>query len=393
MSVWPFRPNWGEPYVERFAHLTEILTTESGREQRRSMRTAARHTVEYRTMAAGAEMQALLRSLVTRFDPIVFPDEVRRVSPSVNAVSGATSVTLAAVPVWMIEGRDVVFEDTGTRERVLRTIYDITGTVVTFEDAAARAWSTMTRIMPALTGQLDPKITASLRTDQLARTRVSLMVDPGSDIEIAGAAATTFNGREVLTLSPDWGTEPEFEFEDPTEWFDGETGPRSAVRTVDFVTILRRQRYMIFSAAQADALIGLFLRMKGRRGEFYQPSGRNDFTLMQATTSGTNTWRVAGHEFAEAYAGDTVHRAFEVRLRSGAVHRFLISGITTGGTTTPYSQIQTTSNAALTINPADVLMISWLPCVRFATDEIEVTWKTDTIAEVTLNTQTLEDLP
>jgi hypothetical protein len=392
MIVWPFRPNWTQPYAETYSYLTEIITSDSGREQRRALRDSARRSVEYSILVEGSRFHELRGLLNRRSEQIVFPDEVRVARPSVAAVNGSDTVTFAAIPAWMVGGRQVVFEDAVTQERVVRTIDAVDGMDVEFSNLNDRAWGTTTRIMPVLFGQLSPSTTASLKTNRTGVVPIRLEVEPGTEQEAASSAAVTFNGREVMTIAPNWTQTPSIEVLDPTEWTDNGVSVRVAYRPVEFNTSMMQAEYLLRSAGDVDAILGAFQRSRGRRGEFYQATGFEDFSLLQTVSSGSAFWRVPGHDFHAAYDGDTVHRAFAVVLRSGVTLRFSVLDITTGGTTTPYSQIQTSAAAPYAINPADVVMISWLPVVRFVSDELTLTWRTDQVADATVNTQTLEDL-
>lgn len=393
MIVWPFYPNWTHSYSESYAYLTEILTSHAGREQRRARRKCARRTIEYRSLVVGDDLITLRAIQNRRDETLTFPDEVRRVSPSAAAAQGSTAVTFASLPAWLAVGRSVVFEDGSTRERTVRTVASIAGATVTFTDAATRAWATNTRVMPALSGRLAPSASSTFLTNEAGEVIVSLEVEPGTEYEDVGAAVATFDGREVMTIKPNWTRSPTIEVDDPTQWTDNEMGVRTAYRPVSFNTEIRQAEYLLRSAADVDAVLGAFQRAKGRRGEFFQASGLNDFTLMQTVSTGSALWRVAGHDFHAAYDGDDTYRAFAVTLRSGVTLRFVIYDIEAISAAEPYSRIQTMTTAPYAIAPEDIVMISWLPVVRFSSDELTLTWRTNSMAEVLVNTQTVEYVP
>lgn len=390
MIVWPFFPNWSSRYVETYEHLTEIITSDSGKEQRRAWRAAARRSVSYEAMVQRDRMQAMRRVLHDRPTGIAFPDEVRRLRLSA-AASGQT-ISLPDVPAWLTPGRYAVFEAPVSRVRVVRTVGNVSGNVVTFGDVQDHVAGT--RVMPAFVGTLGGAQRGKIITDGAMSLSVKLDVEPGSEIEDAGFPMTTFRGREVLLHRPDWGQGLELQSDDPTVWTDFLTTARTPYRPVTFSGELLRTRHLLRNADEHNRVVGLFLRSRGRQGEFYAPSWANDITLTAPVAVGATVFRVAGHEFHDAWAADLTRRSFMVRLRSGGLRFFRIASMakqTAGGV--PSTAITVTAPTTDTISPDTVRAISWMPRCRFASDSLSVSWITDQAAEVQVNLHTLEDLP
>lgn len=390
MITWPLFPNWKSRYVERYSYLTEILLSEAGREQRRSYRGSARRTLEYQALVQRDRFYAMRRTLTARQgETFVFPDEVRRIRASSGAASGSTTLSVASPPTWLEPGRVVILEDIPSRDREARTIDTVVSGVVTFIEPTARDWPTPPRVMPAWAGMLDPSIKVTMPTDRVGVVPVSLMVEPGGERETVDAAPVMFAGREVLAHRPNWANALQMESTDPTEFVDYEMGVRTAFRRIDFGTQVRQTNHLIRSAADLNATLGLFQRAQGRRGEFYAPTFVDDFSLASPVAGGAVDWTIPGTDFYAAYFGDTVHRAFAVRMMTGQVYYFRVSNVLLGS---GVSILRTIETAPTTINPADVSSISWMPVSRFGSDDLTVSWVTDQTAEITLSVLTLEAL-
>lgn len=391
MTVWPFFPNWKSRYSESYEYATEIIVSDSGREQRRAWIQAARRSVSYRALVNRDRMRALRRTLANRGGSFEFPDEVRR-ARVVSATT--TSATFdAAPPDWLATGRRVVFEDRATREREVRVVDSVSGVTVAFTAPSARTWAAGTRVMPALTGTLAPTVRTSAHTDDVFEMPVELDVEPGTEFETVGLPAHTFGGLEVLTHRPDWSDRVEFESVDPTIRSDMGFGVRSTYRAVPFTTEITRRTHLVWGADQLNQTLGLFQRSRGRQGEFYVPSWTNDISLAAPTAAGSSVFVVAGHDFFDAYATDTVRRCFMVRMAGGSLLYFRIASMAKSTSGDARTLITTTVAAPADIDPVTLSAICWMPVCRFASDTLTVSWVTDTTADITMNLQALEDRP
>lgn len=391
MIAWPFFPNWKTPYRETYAYLTEVLVSDSGREQRRAYRVAARRSVEYRSLVSRDRMRAMRRVLARQGEAIIFADERRRGYLVDQVSAGSDTAVLDAAYSWAVPGRAIMFEDRTTRERVVRVISAAAGPNLTLADLSPRAWSDGVRVHPTFVGTMNPNLKATYETSEVGELAVSLDVEPGTEIEIASLAPTLFQGVEVFAHRPNWSAALQIESSDPTEWVDYEIGVRSAYRLIPYGTDIIQAKHVARTEAELNATLGVFMRAKGRRGEFYMPTWLNDIALAKPTTAGSTTWTVAGHDLFDAYFDDTVHRAFAVRLSTGALHYFRVAGITKSAAGAPQSFIQTTTPAPQTFSPDDIERISWMPICRFGSDELTVSWVTDRTAEIVMSVQTLEN--
>lgn len=392
MTLWPFSPNWESPYAETFSFMTEIIGTDSGKEQRRALRVAARHSVDYSVLLTGDDTRSRRHFAVSQSDQLVFPDEVRSGKLLNVAATSSTTAVLSATPTWLALAAHLVFQ-ASNGDRVTYAVASVAGATVTLSAALDRTWPVGTRVFLGVSGRLMPQMVSSFRTNSVESSRVEYMVDPGKEVQPVAAAPQSFNGREVMTHRPNWTTPIEFETNDPVVFVDPGMGVRSAFRWEDYIPEGRKAEHLVTTADDLNKTFGLFLRARGRQGEFYQPTMTEDLPLMENVASGSKFWKTPGHGVGDAYETDLVHRAFALFLRNGETHFFSVVDLTKSGTLTPYTLIETVEAAPALITPASVLMICWMPVVRFASDDLEVRWRTDGVAEILINTVTLEDLP
>lgn len=393
MTVFQFRPNWQQPYVETYEFLTEILVSESGVEQRRAWRDVARRSVSYRAMPHHVGLRDFRAQMVNQGDPVTFPDVVRRTRTVGEMAAGATTLTVTSVPAWLTAGVEVIVEDRLTHLRRARTILSVVGSVVTFDDVSAFAWASGSRIMPSLTGRVASNLRYTASTDEVLVTPVTLDVEPGSEPSQATTPGALFNGREVLAHRPNWREPVTIQADDPTEFVDYGFGVRHAARRIEFQTTVFQSEHLTRGADDLNQVLGLFLRCRGRQGEFYAPSWLNDIVLLEPVAVGASVFAVAGHAFHDIYAADVVHRAFAVRLADGSLRYFRIASMAKSTSGQVRTLITTHEASDAAINPATVRAVSWMPVCRFASDEMTVSWLTDQTAEIAANIQTVGLIP
>lgn len=392
MIVWPFFPNWASPYRETYVYLTEIITSDAGREQRRSWRQAARRSVSYSAIVYRDRFRAFRRATAQQGQTLLFPDERQRLGTVASAAEGSLTADFGAgVPAWLSAGRVVIFEDRETRERIARTVDRVEGGSVTFTDAG-RAWAAITRVMPALQGTMSQSMRISALTNEVATVPIELDVEPGTEIEDTSLPSVTFNGIEVLSHRPNWSSPVQLDVQDPTQWSDNQIGVRKAYVAVPFGTELIQAEHLVRTPSEIEGVLGLFQRSRGRCGEFYVPSWTADIRLAANTPAGSNTFTIAGHDFFDAYNGDRVRRAFMVRQTDGMLHYFLIADMAKSTDGPPRTILTTEAPSPVNIDAEDEPMVSWLLVCRFASDEMSVEWVTDKAANIVINVQSTENL-
>lgn len=388
MSSWPLRPNWRDPYRITYSFLTEIFVSRSGKEQRRAKRQKPRKRVEFTVTAADDRFRALYRALSTGQGPLVDLPEITRSVKSTNAMAAAgTSFTVAAIPPWATPGAKVMLVNDDRAQP--RTILSAAAGVITFTAATVNPWPRATLICPALSVRLDDDQATTQHTTRVNEATVAFAVEPGSEPALVpGPAETIWNGREVFLDHGNWAGSREVRFQRATRVVDYGVGRIRTFLPVAFGTSVRAVDCLAKTRAEAVRLLDFFLRQRGRLGEFYVPSDFDDIRL--AGGSSTVYLFVDGTDFHAAYAGDAVHKALSFRLKDGTRFYRTIVGLTVQGA---QSRIQLNQAPPVKLTKENTEVISWLPVMRLAADDLAIEWVTDGVAQVRMNYQTLPDQP
>jgi len=391
-TIFPYGPNIRRaPYVMSREYRTEIITSRAGKEQRRALRQTPRKRIQYLTGVQSSCLRAFDRLMVTaQRTQLAIPDRVRFVRLASGLAGGNDSVVLDVVPSWISVGAELMLVNGSDHDT--RTVSDITGTTVTFDEFDSVTWPAGTRLHPSLRGYLDASIDAPIISQRgVVDVSVAFDVDPGLEpVEDDGAAAVTLAGREVFLKRPNrWLPISLKRNQDGVGNVDYGFGRVQKFFPIAFSTRLWEAGYTGCDFDHADEIRQFFDRMQGRRGEFYMPTWQQDLVPVSALTSAGTTITVSGTETDSVYSGSTVFKAIGVRKTDGTWITRTVSDIGTSGLN---SVITVGSAWGQNVAVADIDRVSWLPVWRFATDILSMSWPREDVAEINLSFQMLEDL-
>lgn len=387
--LWPYSPDWTSAFSVRRSFKTDIITSRDNTEQRRAIRQLPRLSVDYRTTLQGADLRAAslwLRAWQNK--PAIIPHFARYVLTTDVSLTGAFTLDVNPMPGWIGEGQRIVLCGNGvTEEGVVATI---AGTTVTLADPLANDWPSGSVLRPTFFGLLDGRIQTRRLNAGAADITVAFDAYPGGEAPSAtGTAWATLGTREVFTLEPDFRGASSLAELFPAEQVDVDRGRTAQFRPIERAERLVEADFNGLGTATALQLEQFFDRMKGRRNAFYLPSGEQDFVLAASAGSGSTTFLSSGRTLADDFGGvdySTVETALAVFLTDGTRIYRRISDISLSGSDT---LITLTAALGTAISSENVARISWMPVVRFGSDEMAMAWQTPLNAGARLSFQSV----
>lgn len=333
------------------------------------------------------EMQDFFRA--QGLGPFLVPEwsRVARLSAAISAGTTTVAVT-GGVPVWAAAGDSVLIRY-GFESEVVEVA---SAGPSAFEAVAplAKAWPVGARVYPLHVGRLAANVTGKAQTTRFGEVALQIAADPGlSPAYAVSEAPMTFNGRELFLPSPDWKDGLDVSWEYFTETVDFEIGRVEHNNPVPFSATTIKADFVEFSAADVEALIGLYHRMKGRRGAFYMPTMTDDLSRAIGAAQGQRHLTVPDQRAYNLYRGLTTHRAVTVFFADGATQTNKVTDIELAG---PNSHIYFADAWTQPVNKTTAKIICWTPLWRLAADTLTVEWTTDSVASLTLSFRMLEDL-
>lgn len=372
----PTLPNWSDPVRATYEFSTGIVTSRDGREQRWANRQRARLTLQFSTLLTQPGIHRFMADLAeSGHAPFNVLATWRHTALAATAPSAAVDLTVSEVPFWLVAGSSIVLAAPDFWEAA--TVLSVSGTTVTLVDGTSREFPSGTRVYGAYRARAPEEPQFQALTSTVWTGEMVYEVDPGSDPQAAPAATpATFEGREVFLTRPDWSERPRVSFRELRETVDSEFGVVETSSPTRRTEIELRLRYVGLTADATEALIAFFLRQKGRRGSFWMPTWQADLTPIGTVASGASTFDVPGTDAFYGFADSDLYNVVIARRPDGyQVNRVL--GVAISGANSRFTFADPWS-APLDGNT----VVSWCPLWRFAADRLEVSRRTDAVADM-----------
>lgn len=377
--------NWSTPLVENYEFKTDIVTSQSGREQRRSLRRNPRLAVETRVNPVGAQALKLKRQLTFWGQyPFWQPDWVRY-APTAGAVSVGVSAIPISYPLRGAKAGMKVVIDMPSGSAPAYTLDNVSDTTLALNGPILEPVPAGTNVHLAYEGYVPSGLQGQLVTDRVSVAAVRLEADPASMLPAEpGAASASFQGVEVVSLRPNWQTPIDTSFDYEVYDVDFGRGPRLRYHPVSYNRPTVKWAMRNMDAARSDDVLRFFTRMKGRLRVCYVPSLTDDLAPQAPLVKNSDKFKVAGLDALQYWDG-AVQRALRVEGMDGTVlYRRVISMTQAMADTEVRVDTPWPENMA-------VRQISWMSRCRLASDLLVLSWLTDTISECDLSFTLLED--
>ncbi len=395
--LWPFLPNWRTPVTISREFSTDIITSRGGQEQRQATRNASRKKYDFMISALDAAKLRRYRQLMVHWQdrPFVIADPARTAKTTEIMAAADTNVQLDRSVSWLSEDVAVVLHNKTTGTIGLRIVDTVdSNNLVTFKDADTTDWPVGTVVSCGVVAQLIGDRNGSRVLNTAMEVNVQFMQLPGSEIEIIRDPENIWNGRELFLRRPNWGQSVNAQDMYPVDVIDYGRGRVEYYTAIEFASQIWSGQYLGRDSDTIEELLHLFERMRGRQGEFYMPTWEYDIVPIAALQSGTVGLRVAGTDFLTIYADDPTSRAVLVELNDGTqIYRAIDEIIEINDVDGIDTLIQMTETWADTIAVADIARVCWVKVWRFATDTLVAEFVTDSVANMQMSMQSLEDLP
>lgn len=384
IELLPYRPNWAEYVVENYEFKTDIITSQSGREQRRCLRRDPRMSVEV-TLQPTSDDAAQLRRQLTLWGHYQFhlPDWVRRTALAQDVSAGVRVIPVSDPIDWLVAGDTVVLADDN---QFVGTVEAISGNNVTLTEPVQFNVAAGTTLHRAWLGYLPSGMGVSWKTDKTAVASLTLNVLPGQVCpQGQGAAEASFMGVEVLELRPNWESGIDASHDYTVYDVDYGRGLMERTYPVSYVRPSVKWAMRNLSLERSQRVLQFFLRMRGRLRVCYIPSQLNDLPPKSASLAPSATsFTVEGVETYQFW-DKAVQRAIRIETDDGDVLYRRVASITQSGNDSKVS-LTTAVGASVTVKK-----VSWMVRSRLASDNLVLSWRTDTVSECDLTFTLLED--
>lgn len=382
--VFALKPNWADGWLERLAWATDVLTARDGSEQRVRLRRQPRRSLEF-SILAGRDDAALVDILLAAWQSRVYalpvwPDR-RFVATEVSAGSTVVPVTTANLEY---EADGLLVIGTDSRETEAAEVLSVADGAVTLKTPLLRTWPAGAFVAPARTVRLRASQPLSRVTDAVATTR--LVFDVASETTIAPQdGVATFQSLPLWPawLRPNRAREVDVEYRRLAEMLDFETG---IVAVDDHAArpFMRRGFDYVFEGRPAiAALRGWLAARAGRLCAFWHPTWEASIVPVRKILAAQTVMTVAARGYALYFDGLPGRTEVALRHKNGNWYVRAIQNFGAGLDETE-EVMMLDQSFGFDAEPADWLEIHFLEKTRLDTDQVELSWVTDSVLETTL---------
>lgn len=392
--LWEFPPNWIDPLEVTLEYRSEIITSRSGREQRRGLRQRPRKELAFNALASEADFRAFIRHMSHwQARPFLMPEFYRVARLNESLEEGVSLAEFQTVPDWLEVDKVVAIRH--GKKFMIRTVTGISGTSVTFNAGASGHWPKGCRVYPTISGHLSPRIQGRQHSNNAISIDVRFSSDPGLEKwpEVP-PSPRNYRQRELWLKKPNWASAPTPEFVSSLDTLDYGIGRIDSFVPWEFNDRYQKAEYVGFTAVQVEEVIQFYRRNFAQVGEFFMPTYTEDLVIKTEAPLGSSNLRIAGTETAADYANGKVYRDLIVFMKSGAwMPRRILNIYRIDDADGSDTIIQIDGPWEIAIRPERVRQICWLPLCRLASDSLTIQWLTDETAQIGMAIKTLENLP
>lgn len=389
--LWEFPPNWDNGFDVTLEYRSEIITSDSGKEQRRALRQTPRKSFSFNSLVHEDRFRRFIRHMsVWQQRSTIVPEFSRTARLADPAYNGFSSVSVETVPDWLKQGSLICLMD---RQRaLLRTVEGVSGNVVSFSSSIEGDWIAGSRLFSASSGRLATSIQATQHTNRTATVALTFNADPGvEDWTDPAEPAVMHLGREVFLKRPNWGSSVSPEFAAVIEQVDYGVGRIDNFLPILFNDRLHKAEYLGVDVDDVREYSDFFRRQNGQVGEFFMPTFTEDLVIKVPSPASTANLRIEGSGTSDDYVNGTVYRDLIVFLDDGSyLLRHVQSIYQVDDADGNDSIIQVTEPWPIELSQYNIRQICWMPLWRLASDSMTIQYVTDEAAQFALNMKTLE---
>lgn len=380
--VFGIKPNWVDGWLERLMWATDVLTARDGTEQRISLRTKPRRSLEF-SILVGRDDAALLDVLLSAWQSRVYalpiwPDKARL---PLTLPAGSTLIPIPTLNLeYEADGLLVIGSDSRNTEAA--EILSVAANAVTLKQPLLQTWPAGAFVAPARTARLRNSQPVIRVTESVASARLVFDI-AGTTTITTQESPTTFNSAPVWLARPNRVRDVETDYRRLAEVLDFDTGITAVDDHAARPFVRRAFDYLLKNRTEIAAFRGWLAARAGRLTAFWHPTWEASIAPTRKILANQTVMTIASRGYA-LYFNPMPGRTEAAFLhKSGAWHFRSIQGF--GAGTSGDEEVMTINQPfGFDADPEDWITIYFLEKTRLDADQIEINWQTDSVAEASI---------
>lgn len=376
--------NWVSSVKIKRAWKTGIQASVNGTEKRSCLFSRPRRTLDFSILTVSTAetnnlKMRLFSNLHNTWGVPVWPDRTHLTS-AVVATGTAVSVVSTVGRCFEVGGDCVILNDVGFEICEVAAVADAE---ITLAEGVEFSWDAGTEIYPLIPARLDEEQKISKITNAIGK--MAILATEAVDTALPAFSATTGAGTyltvPVFTFEPNWVDPVDVSLWHPYDVLQywGRGYARSDLAETRFKI---SAQYLSPTRETLESVIQFFDVCKGRWGRFFMPTWQNDLVITEAFAADATELTVEENNNFSIFESTTTtgHHLF-IMFPDGtyAIRRI------TGATDETHITIDEAIGTACTASGLPAVKVSFLLLMRFAQDELEVEYVTETVSKFNLN--------
>lgn len=370
--VFAFEPQL--PVTEILEWRTDLLESYGGAEQRIMVRHRPRQKFDFTyLLSARNEISRALNGLYGRVGGVFAVPlwwDVRNLTSDVSL--GATTIPVVTdYADFRAAGFAILWRASDDFEVIeIDTVSPTQLTLTRPTDQAHPALTTY--VIPVHRCLAADPVDSARRANGVTTIDVEWQSQDPTDLSALDGELTLYRGLPVLNdLNFMEGDEVAEPIESKAVVIDNKTGPSARSYRRRFPRIVTAKGWQPETSAELWAIRKLIYALRGRQRSFWLPSFREDFVLTATVGASATTLLVEPVDYERFIDTNEPLGDIAIYLNNGSVFFREVTDVQPGGGGT--EQLTISASLGVTVNPADILRISYLMRARLDTDAISIT--------------------
>lgn len=382
--------NWSRGVNEFYRHLTDVVTSYNGKEQRANISEDPRYTVEYFYTLNNEERIEAETFIYNNGNKEILIPMWHQKSIITQPVTSGDNIIEADISDSSLQlGSTCVVSD-GFNHQFL-TVESILGNTITLSGSISFDISEKGSIAPSYYCKLNQNISFAYENKNLSQLLLRFDITDSDFLNITNNNDNfeEYNGLKVLVRKPTRDITFNKTFERTFEDIDFGNGVRKRLDKNEKPSTILNYRFALFGKKEIAETKAFFNNMKGRYNEFLVETGSNDMILAQNIPTGTDTIIIKSNN-QTSFANDSTKQFLRIETVKGNVYIREILNYTDFGEGETNVLLDDTINESLDIS--QVASIQYLANGRFNNDELQINNITDDYAEIDIDIKILRSL-
>lgn len=373
IPVFPFRPNWKEPMVERVSFLTDVLRASKGAEQRRSLRETPRRSYEADFLLRGPE-RTFWDLFINKlgggevYAPIYW--EVHALTTALVAGSTNRINFDTAYREWPYLGGKfaILIRDSALDFEVVK-IASVDPNGVTLTAAVERPWPVGSKLLPLKRAVLDQVGDPAHKTSGVATVTAGIRFNESNPWTPQDDLSPIYASLPVFLDEPNWVEDLSVQMTKEIASLDTTIGRTYQVDKLGRVLLGQAHRWFLPGRQKLSAFRDMIYRHRGRVGAFWLPTFKADFRLVNSPGAGATQITVENVGFSYTGGPTSGREYIAIKHSTGTILRKILSVVPLTATT---ERLLLDLPLGLALSPGLVRRISFADVSRFDSDDFEI---------------------